>query len=74
MVLDNPSRRPEIDEVVRRFDKMVLSLSHWKLRSRLVELEEREWAFLTTFRAIAHLFRTIIHILTFRNPIPHPPS
>ncbi|KAJ3481135.1 hypothetical protein NLI96_g7861 [Meripilus lineatus] len=72
MVQDDPKKRPTINDVVSRFNEMVPTLSYWHLRSRLVEIEEREWFGLATCRAIAHIYRTIIHIFTFRNSIPRP--
>ena len=36
MVQDDPSKRPNIDEVVRRFEESVRRLSVLKLRSRVV--------------------------------------
>lgn len=72
MVQDDPSKRPTIDEVVRRFDEMVKSLSWWKLRSRLVELEEKDDLLDSVIRPIHHFFRTAIHVLTFRSPLPRP--
>lgn len=74
MVLDDPAKRPKIDEVVDCFDKIMHSLSWWKLRSRLVQLEEKEEPLDAIIRPIHHFFRTLIHILTFRDPLPRPSS
>lgn len=65
MVQEDPSKRPHIDEVVRRFNELIPTLSWWKLRSRLVDLEIP--SFLSPMH---HFFRTILHVLTFRHPIP----
>ena len=72
MVQDDPSKRPTIDEVVNRFGEMIKSLSWWKLRSRLVELEEQELPLGSVLRSIHHFFRTTFHVLTFRDPLPRP--
>lgn len=40
MVQDDPSKRPTIDEVVARFEKLRKALPWWKLRSRLVRKDE----------------------------------
>ncbi|KAJ3477324.1 hypothetical protein NLI96_g10548 [Meripilus lineatus] len=65
MVQDDPTKRPTIGEVVKRFNESMASLSYWKLRSRLVDVDDP-----TPLSSIHHLFRTLIHILTFRSPIP----
>ncbi|KAJ3480767.1 hypothetical protein NLI96_g8118 [Meripilus lineatus] len=40
MVQDEPTKRPTMDQVVSRYDKMMRSLSYFRLRSRLVERNE----------------------------------
>ena len=72
MVQDDPLKRPNIDEVVRRFEELTRDLSSWKLRSRLVQLKEKEYPGLGGVRAIWHFFRTVAHVLMFRNPLPRP--
>ncbi|CAL1706314.1 unnamed protein product [Somion occarium] len=72
MVQDDPSKRPKIDEVVKRFEKICCSLHWWTLRSRLVEREEDDSAFGPSIRAIHHFFRTTTHVLTFKRAIPTP--
>ncbi|KAJ3481139.1 hypothetical protein NLI96_g7865 [Meripilus lineatus] len=71
MVQGDPTKRPTMDEVVLRYDEMVKSLSYWRLRSMLLERHEDTLSII--FLAIAHIYRTIIHIFTFRSPIPRPP-
>ena len=68
MVQDDPKKRPTMDEVVERFDKIRASLSWWILRKRLVPLED-EFPILATIR---HLFRTAIDTLAFRSALPTP--
>ncbi|RDB25211.1 hypothetical protein Hypma_007478 [Hypsizygus marmoreus] len=41
MVKPDPKSRPTMDEVVSRFENIVAGLSTWKLRSRLVDVDER---------------------------------
>lgn len=72
MVQDDPSKRPTIDEVVERYDAIRRSLSWWTLRSRIQYVDEDEFLFLSSFRAIKHLFHTSIHLLTFRSAVPTP--
>ncbi|RDB25212.1 hypothetical protein Hypma_007477 [Hypsizygus marmoreus] len=40
MVKDDPKARPTMDQVVTRFDDVVRSLSSWKLRSRVANVDE----------------------------------
>ncbi|KAJ3480769.1 hypothetical protein NLI96_g8114 [Meripilus lineatus] len=72
MIQEDPTKRPTMDEVVLRYDEMVKSLSYWRLRSMLVERDEP--MLIVIFLAVAHIYRTTIHIFTFRSPIPRPPS
>lgn len=52
MCQDDPTKRPTMEEVVSRFEKIVKRLSGWKLRSRVVDGDE---FFLTTiFHFPAH--------------------
>ncbi|KIK54375.1 hypothetical protein GYMLUDRAFT_48743 [Collybiopsis luxurians FD-317 M1] len=68
MIQDDPSKRPNIDEVVSRFSNLVHSLSWYKLRSRAVITNEDP--FLKPFRALYHLIWTFGMILTRRPAIP----
>ncbi|KAJ7147591.1 hypothetical protein C8R43DRAFT_889585 [Mycena crocata] len=70
MVADNPTKRPTIDEVVMRFDKIRRSLSTWKLRSR--PIPRKEIQLVTLFRAIPHWFRRIGYILRGIPAVPIP--
>lgn len=74
MVQDDPTKRPTMDEVVSRFDKTMKSLSYFRLRSRLAERYEDNWFMVSTIREIAHIYRTTLHVCTFRSPIPRPPT
>ncbi|KAJ3480768.1 hypothetical protein NLI96_g8119 [Meripilus lineatus] len=73
MVQDDPARRPTMDEVVSRFDTMIYSLSYWWLISRLVGRHEKRWSISAAKHAIAHVYRTTIHVFMFRNPLPRTP-
>ncbi|CAL1706324.1 unnamed protein product [Somion occarium] len=70
MVQDDPSERPNIDEVIRRFEQIRRSLSWWTLRSRIVENDEARGD--RVARAVHHFIRTLVHVVRFRNPVPTP--
>ncbi|EIW62679.1 uncharacterized protein TRAVEDRAFT_113187 [Trametes versicolor FP-101664 SS1] len=70
MVQNEPASRPNMDQVVARFDLLLGSLSTWKLRARLPQ--RNEFWLVRWFRVIGHTFRTIFHILTLRPALPHP--
>jgi hypothetical protein len=61
MVQDNPSKRPTMDEVVRRFDVIRRGLSSWKLRSRIIPRDEH--AIEVMFRGLGGLTRRVKYIL-----------
>ncbi|CCM03211.1 uncharacterized protein FIBRA_05335 [Fibroporia radiculosa] len=70
MVQDDPSLRPTIDQVVMRFQEIRQGLGYWRLRSRIVDLEE---LFVDrVYRNTKYIFRTIGYLLTFRSPVPTP--
>ncbi|RDB25045.1 hypothetical protein Hypma_007489 [Hypsizygus marmoreus] len=52
MVQDDPKARPTMDQVVSRFNDIVLGLSTWKLRGRVASVDERRVR--GTLRSIAH--------------------
>ena len=70
MVQEEPSNRPTIDQVAARFGLLMGTLSTWRLRSRLPFRGEL-WL-IRYFRAIAHAFRTIYYVVTFRPALPRP--
>ncbi|KAI8993984.1 kinase-like domain-containing protein [Trametes punicea] len=70
MIQEEPTKRPKIGEVAARFDVLLGNLSTWRLRSRLQPRDEH-WI-LRSFRVIAHVFRTMYHIFTFRPALPRP--
>lgn len=57
MVQANPSDRPNMDEVVVRFNEICAGLSSWKLRSRVVDKEEDKVERVT--RSVSHWARRI---------------
>ncbi|RPD57478.1 hypothetical protein L227DRAFT_613500 [Lentinus tigrinus ALCF2SS1-6] len=71
MIQTDPSKRPTIQEVSRRFEELVKVLSRWRLRSRLVHVKEDPIDKL--FRTIGYPFRTFRYILERRPAIPPTP-
>ncbi|KDQ59039.1 hypothetical protein JAAARDRAFT_154270 [Jaapia argillacea MUCL 33604] len=70
MMLEDPTQRPTIDEVVVRFGSVRKSLSSWKLRSRVIKNDDI--AFFGFFRTIAHWWRRISFILRRVPAVPLP--
>ncbi|KAI0363364.1 hypothetical protein BV20DRAFT_975753 [Pilatotrama ljubarskyi] len=70
MVRTDPSERPTIQEVVRRFRELSKSLGYCKLRSRLVPRDEH--ASDRFDRSIVHAIRTARYILARKSAIPLP--
>ncbi|KAJ7646825.1 kinase-like domain-containing protein [Roridomyces roridus] len=52
MMKEDPAKRPNMDEVVRRFDEIRGGLSGWKLRSRCAPVDESR---------VSRIFRSTIH-------------
>ncbi|KAJ6502012.1 kinase-like domain-containing protein [Mycena sanguinolenta] len=70
MTLDDPAKRPNMDQVVQRFEEIVHSLSSWKLRSRVVKRAD-----IFGFRySIRHWLHRISFIFRGVPPIPVPPQ
>ncbi|RPD78671.1 hypothetical protein L226DRAFT_551286 [Lentinus tigrinus ALCF2SS1-7] len=70
MVQVEPSKRPTVQEVVRRFDGVLNSLDQWTLRSRVAPAKED--LTLTKFLRIPHFFRTLRYVLLRKPAIPLP--
>ena len=50
MVQDDPGKRPTMDDVVERFEKIRRSLHWWTLRSRLVYRSDSIFSYVTQVR------------------------
>ncbi|KAH9033889.1 kinase-like domain-containing protein [Lactarius pseudohatsudake] len=70
MVQEDPTKRPNMDEVVTRFPEIRNKLSTWKLRSRMAR--NTELRPVAAWRSVAHWFRTIGYVLANKAPIPEP--
>ncbi|KAI0072000.1 kinase-like protein [Panus rudis PR-1116 ss-1] len=70
MVQTDPSKRPTMDEVVKRFDDIRRRIPWWRLRSRLADKDETGGKHF--IRTVHHYYRTTGHILTFRRALPTP--
>ncbi|KZT10865.1 uncharacterized protein LAESUDRAFT_721252 [Laetiporus sulphureus 93-53] len=70
MVQDDPVKRPNMDEVVARFDAIRTSLSSSKLRSRLVYRDESKVK--RVFKGVKHALGTVGSIASPRSPVHTP--
>jgi len=70
MVLDNPTKRPKMDEVATRFRQIKGKLSTWKLPSRVVRCDEI-WP-LAVWRSVGRWYRTLGYVLTRKAATPEP--
>ncbi|KAI0065666.1 hypothetical protein BV25DRAFT_1581074 [Artomyces pyxidatus] len=70
MVLDDPEKRPKIDEVVSRFEEIRASLSKSKLRSRVVRRKE-VWV-VGMWRSVGYWYRRAGYFLQRKAAIPDP--
>ncbi|KAG6856399.1 hypothetical protein H0H87_005017 [Tephrocybe sp. NHM501043] len=66
MVNNDPKKRPTMDEVVSRYDKIVVGLSEWKLRSPVITAGD----FYTIFHSIFHWTKQIFRIMRRIRAIP----
>ncbi|RPD78678.1 hypothetical protein L226DRAFT_457210 [Lentinus tigrinus ALCF2SS1-7] len=71
MIQADPAQRPTAQEVTRRFEELLKPLSQWKLRSRLVPVQED--SLYKLFRNIRYPFRTFSYVLTRKPAIPPTP-
>lgn len=70
MCQDNPTKRPSMEEVLTRFEKIVDGLSSWKLRSRM---RQQDVALSGGFLgSVAHLTRQVCRIARRVPAIPRP--
>jgi len=70
MVNPEPSKRPNMDEVVRRFSEIKAGLSQWKLRSRFAS--HKESPVLRIFRSGRHWLRQLRFMARKVPAIPSP--
>lgn len=70
MVSVDPKKRPTMDEVVERFERIRYALPWWKLRARLWSSMEDGHPWMTFTLNVRHIFRTICDILMFRSAVP----
>jgi hypothetical protein len=70
MVQEDPTKRPNLEEVITRFAEIRTKRSTWKLRSRMVRKTEL-WP-VAAWRSIAHWYRTIGYVLSRKAAIPDP--
>ena len=72
MMKEKPGDRPNIEEVVERFETICASLSWWRLRSRFVY--RNEIAVLSLFRSCRHVVRTVAYMVKGIPALPSPRS
>jgi len=70
MTQDNPCKRPNIDEVVTRFETIRKGLTPLKLRSRIVDKQEGMLG--DAVRTVLHWARQLGYIARQLPAIPHP--
>ena len=71
MVQDDPSKRPNMDEVVASFKETLSKLSSRQLRARLVDRQDS--TIVNFFKDLHHVsFRTVPFLLTRRPALPSP--
>ncbi|EIN06247.1 hypothetical protein PUNSTDRAFT_73300 [Punctularia strigosozonata HHB-11173 SS5] len=70
MTVDDPSKRPTMEQVMERLDKIIKSAWSWKLRSRVAARDEHP--ILGLYRAIGHWKRRVVFIYTRTPAIPTP--
>ena len=68
MVVEDPSKRPSIDEVLVHFEEIVGKLSWFRLRSRIVKKQESGLG--RAYRRVRHVFRAIGYLATFTAAVP----
>ena len=70
MVQNDPTKRPNMDEVVTRFSEIRGKLSTWKLRSRIAR--KRELWPVAVWKSVGHWYRTVGYVLGCKAVIPEP--
>ena len=72
MAQEDPSTRPNMDEVVERFEKLCRSLWWWQLRARIKYADEKDVLAMTVRKDLRHIFRTAGYILKAHKALPEP--
>jgi len=72
MVQDDPTKRPNMEEVSLRFADIQKRLSWWTLRAMLTRQSDER--FLLFLKGIKHVFRTAGYIVRRLPPRPVPES
>lgn len=72
MVADNPASRPNMDEVVARFEQIRSKLSPFKLRSGVAV--RTDGGFINFLKTVQHVYRQATYLVTLRPPVPSPRS
>lgn len=70
MLHSDPTKRPAMDEIGRRFVLVKRGLSTWKLRSRIVR--NNEILPVTAWRSVGHWYHTVGYFLDRKAAIPNP--
>ncbi|KAF9544085.1 hypothetical protein CPC08DRAFT_770112 [Agrocybe pediades] len=70
MLKDDPSKRPDINDVVERFNHIVIGLSTWRLRSRVTPRRIGRSRRIRRIRS--HWSRRILYVVTRTPAIPLP--
>ncbi|KAF5366792.1 hypothetical protein D9758_006479 [Tetrapyrgos nigripes] len=75
MTQDDPAKRPDIDEVVKRFDEIVHRLGYFKLRSQFWPGHSGEnWFVRTLWKTPRHFVSQVINTLGRYPPVPPTPG
>ena len=72
MIQEDPSKRPMIDEVIKRFEDACVAISPWHLRSRFKRSNETK-SVRRKRDAKRFITKTIPYILHGRSALPVPP-
>lgn len=72
MTAEDPAARPAMDEVVDRFNKLLGTLSSWKLRSRLVRRDDSMP--MNFLKGAWHAYMTASFVVRRMKPLPIPRS
>jgi hypothetical protein len=70
MTDENPAKRPTIEEVIEKFDRIRSSLSTFKLRSTITA--KNDPIIFTAFRHARQLTRTVLYVIQRIPAVPEP--